>query len=377
MSTIADKLQDLVTTKEDMKTALIEKGVTPTGGLSTYADAVRSIVRGESLDFSVLGFTEKEYYDNPNRMIRDDIAFSLRIKENPDWVIYNNGLGNNYYLDCHDTRRVVDSPSYNPYPDDYGDYVESDGVGLQEKTVYFPLIDTSKVTKMNGSFKDCSALHSVALLNTSNVTTMNHMFSGCTSLKGIPNFDTKNVTDMGSMFKGCKRITYIPTLNTENVTNMNHMFDGCKSLRSCPSFNTKNVTDMNGMFVECTKLEYVPELDCGNCELIYSMFSRPEGYPKEVFSFFKLTDLGGFKDIGKAAMASYAGITVNLVNLPNLRSYSIRNVLNGLYPNENGYVRKLALNKYGVEESMEIGTLTDEDIAIATQKGWTVGLYEG
>jgi surface protein len=374
---ISDRLQELISCKSDIKTAIEEKGVSVTGGLSTYADAVRSIVGGEGLDFSVLGFTEKEYYDNPNKMIRDDIAFSLRIKENPDWVIYNNGLTNNYYLDCHDTRRVVDSPSYNPYPDDYGDYVESDGIGLQEKTVYFPLIDTSKVKWMNDAFKNCTALQDVALLNTSNVTTMNSMFYGCTSLRGIPNFDTKNVTNMGNMFVDCKRITHIPPLNTENVTNMNHMFEGCKSLRSCPSFNTKNVTNMNGMFVECTKLESVPELDCGNCELIYSMFGRPEGYPKEVYSFFKLTDLGGFKDIGKAEMESYAGITVNLVNLPNLRSFSIRNVLNGLYPNENGYVRKLALNKYGVEELMEIGTLTDEDIAIATQKGWTVGLYEG
>lgn len=107
------------------------------------------------------------------------------------------------------------------------------------------------------------------------------------------------------------------------------------------------------------------------------MFGRPEGYPKEVFSFFKLKELGGFKDIGKAEMTSYSGITVNLVNLPNLTSMSIRNVLNGLYPNENGYVRGLALNKYRVEELLEIGTLTDEDFAIATQKGWTVGLYEG
>jgi hypothetical protein len=131
------------------------------------------------------------------------------------------------------------------------------------------------------------------------------------------------------------------------------------------------------MFDDCTKLEYVPELDCGNCKFIDGIFNRPEGHPKEVFSFFKLTELGGFKDIGKAEFEGYNSITVNLVNLPNLRSASIRNVLNGLYPNENGYVRKLALNKYGVEELMEIGTLTDEDIAIATQKGWTVGLYEG
>lgn len=377
MSTIADKLQDLVTAKEDMKSALIEKGATPTGGLSTYAECIRHINGGDGLNFSVLGFTEQDYYDNPNKMIQADIEFSRRIKDNPGWVLRRIGLSNNYELKCQDSYRVVENPSDNPYPDDYGDYVESDGIGLQENTVYFPLIDTSSVTKMNGAFKDCTSLYSVALLNTRNVTTMNQMFGGCTSLRGTPHFDTRNVTDMYGMFMDCRRITDIYPFNTENVTDMNRMFYGCRNLRRCPSFDTRNVTDMSYMFYECYKLEHIPELDCGKCGHMYSMFWRPDGYPKEVYSYFRLTDLGGFKDIGKANMTSNAGITVNLVNLPNITSTSIRNVLNGLYPNENKLTRGLALNKYGVEELMAIGQLTDEDFAIATQKGWTVGLYEG
>lgn len=44
-NTIADKLQDLIDAKADMKAALEEKGVEVTGGLSTYADAVHEIVQ--------------------------------------------------------------------------------------------------------------------------------------------------------------------------------------------------------------------------------------------------------------------------------------------------------------------------------------------
>lgn len=44
--TIADKLQGLITAKQDMKDALTEKGFAPTGGMVTYADAIDLIVNG-------------------------------------------------------------------------------------------------------------------------------------------------------------------------------------------------------------------------------------------------------------------------------------------------------------------------------------------
>ena len=45
-NTLADKLQDLITAKQDMKDALTEKGFPPTGGLVTYADAIDFLVNG-------------------------------------------------------------------------------------------------------------------------------------------------------------------------------------------------------------------------------------------------------------------------------------------------------------------------------------------
>ena len=42
--TISDRLHDLITAKEDMKSAIEEKGVEVTGGLTSYADAIDSII---------------------------------------------------------------------------------------------------------------------------------------------------------------------------------------------------------------------------------------------------------------------------------------------------------------------------------------------
>ena len=43
---IADKLTSLINTKQDIKSAISEKGVEVTGGMTTYADAIRRIETG-------------------------------------------------------------------------------------------------------------------------------------------------------------------------------------------------------------------------------------------------------------------------------------------------------------------------------------------
>ena len=123
------------------------------------------------------------------------------------------------------------------------------------------MFDTSQVTNMNGMFSGCSSLKSLNLssFNTAKVTKMNGMFSGCSSLTSInvSGFDTSQVTTMQGMFRGCSSLEALDlsNFNTRNVTSMNSMFDGCTSLPSLnvSNFNTANVTDMSGMFVGLTK----------------------------------------------------------------------------------------------------------------------------
>ena len=151
----------------------------------------------------------------------------------------------------------------------------------------FSMLDTSKVTRINEMFYNCSGLTSLDLtpLNTSNVTDMSEMFSGCrglTSLDLTP-LDTSNVTNMGRMFCGCSGLTSLNLmlLNTSKVTDMESMFVGCSGLTSLDltPLNTSKVTDMNFMFSGCrglTSLDLTP-LDTSKVESMVSMFSNCSG----------------------------------------------------------------------------------------------------
>lgn len=79
-----------------------------------------------------------------------------------------------------------------------------------------------------------------------------------TNIDGLISYnDTSNVTNMYDMFYNCQNLTSIPQLNTSNVTNMYGMFHNCQNLTSIPQFDTSNVENMNDMFYGCRKLKEI------------------------------------------------------------------------------------------------------------------------
>ena len=117
--------------------------------------------------------------------------------------------------------------------------------------------DTSNVTNMSSMFYICSHLTSIPQLDTSKVTTMNSMFAHCPNLTSIPQLDTSKVTDIGYMFQDCSSLTTRPQLDTSKVVYMNNMFKGCSSLTSIPQLDTSNVATMNSMFSQCSNLKSI------------------------------------------------------------------------------------------------------------------------
>ena len=99
-----------------------------------------------------------------------------------------------------------------------------------KKLVWFPLVDTSNVTSMMGTFSSCTSLREVLQLNTSNVTSMSYMFDNCALLKEVPQFDTSNVTEMTGMFQYCELLENVPQFDTSNVIDMYNMFYSCNKL---------------------------------------------------------------------------------------------------------------------------------------------------
>ena len=209
-----------------------------------------------------------------------------------------------------------------------------------------PLFDTSSVTSMSNMFYHCSKLTSVPEYDTSNVTNMSNLFKDCSQLESIPLFDTSKVTDMGYMLYNCSKLTSVPLLDTSKVTNMSNMFYKCGKLTSVPEFNTSNATAISSLFYSCGQLKSVPKLDTSNVTNAYNMF----------FKCTQLTTLGGF--IGLK-------VSLDLSGSPLLTHDSLLNVINeaaGLTSSP----KTLTLG------ATNLAKLTDEEKAIATNKGWTL-----
>jgi len=125
------------------------------------------------------------------------------------------------------------------------------------------LLDTSNVTTLRETFRNCSSLTNLDLsnFNTSKVTNMYAIFMDCTNLKTIDlsSFNTSQVTSFERMFSGNNSLTSIDlsSFNTSSLTNMNYMFFYCKSLVEIDlsNFDTSKVTTMKQLFHTCNKLE--------------------------------------------------------------------------------------------------------------------------
>ena len=192
----------------------------------------------------------------------------------------------------------------------------------------------------------------------SDIVSLDGMFKECKNLTYTDNlakWDTSNAISTQEMFYNCKNMTTVTLFDTSNVLNTYYMFYGCEKLTSIPQFNTSNVTDMNNMFSSCTSLTDVPLLDTSNVRTISSMFS----------SCSKLTNLGGFLNLGKVSNFTYA-LDLSVSTL--LTKESIMNVINNLYDRKTAG-HSVATLKFG---STNLAKISDEEKAIATNKGWTL-----
>lgn len=191
--------------------------------------------------------------------------------------------------------------------------------------ISIPCYDTSKAKEMYQMFGSCSALVTIPLLDTSTATNMELMFAECTGLKEIPLLNTQNVTTMGHMFTNCKALQTIPPLNTSKVTNFYRIFDGCTNLVTIPLLDASSITNTSLGFRNTSKLEY----------------------------------FGGLKNLK---------VALDLSTSTKLTHDSLMNVINNLYD--------LASNGLSAQTltlgETNLAKLTEEEQAIAVNKGWTL-----
>ena len=227
--------------------------------------------------------------------------------------------------------------------------------------------DTSNVTDMSCMFEDSNKVVNIYGLDTSSATNMKGIFSLCGSLASIPQLDTSNVTDMSYMFNGCSKVVHIPDLDTSNVTDMTSMFSNCSLLVSIPRLDTSKVKRIGAIFSSTTKLITIPLLDFGSV----TDTTGPWGYSSTATA----KNLGGFKNL-KLSWSTGGFKALDLT------VESLMNVINNLwdwtdYPDGKAPLNDGTIYNFGTTHNLYLGStnlnkLSDEQKAIATNKGWTL-----
>ena len=286
--------------------------------------------------------------------------------------------------------------------------------------------DTSNVTSMYGMFLDCASLTQldVSSLDASKVTDFESFAGQCKSLEKIDvtNLVKSSCQTLGGMIHGSasffyndvslKEIVGLDTWDTSNVKGMSLLFYSCESLTSLDlsSWDTSNVTDMGNMFYRCHKLETVDlsSWDTSNVTSMYGMFSSCFALKQLEIAHFNTSkvksianmfgdcrsltslDLSSWDTSNVTSMGSYdfygvfqycgeltdvtfgnnwgSNESLAIIHLGSrnaLNKTSILDLFNKLATRTNSPT--LALDNETVKSQ-----LTEEEIAIATNKGWVV-----
>ena len=174
---------------------------------------------------------------------------------------------------------------------------------------------------------------------------------------GFPGYDINNFWD--SQWESFREnIVYMPAVRFDNGVSLKNMFNGSSPLRVFPP-SRASISNLQGTFYMCNNLESVGLLECGNTYTIRDMFWKN----------YNLRHLGGFNNLGNNidTLSTLANGTLYFKDSLKLSKESLLNVFNTIGTKG---PRAEQLTIYLNE--IHLALLTDEDIAIATNKGWTV-----
>ena len=229
-----------------------------------------------------------------------------------------------------------------------GDYFLSSCTGLKS----IDLSGLSNVTSIDKEFlNSCSGLTSIDLSPLSKVTSISNFFlEYCTGLTSIDLSGLSNVTSIGGWFlNGCSGLTSIDLSPLSKVTSISNEFlAGCRGITSLDFNGLSNVTSIGNDFLyTCYNLKSIDFNGLSNVTSVGTYFLE---------RCDKLETITG----------TIRGINgpVALSTLANLTADSAMVIINGLSEETTNKTMQLHSNTYN--------SLTEEQIAVATAKGWSV-----
>ena len=217
-------------------------------------------------------------------------------------------------------------------------------------------------------------------------------YSKATSFDGLIQYsDTENVKNFGEFFNNCRSLTTAPNINMSNATTTVSMFLSCNKLVSIPSYNLGSVEKANQMFEYCEELTELPELDLHSVLMAnYMCYDCPKliranrlHITNLVNAQFMFDGCKRLEEVGEISFRNNAFSTEGMFNAcSSLKILHLRNINTRLDISSSTLFERDALleviNNLATVTSaktLELGEtnlakLTDEDKAIATNKGW-------
>lgn len=245
---IAENLQELIDAKADIKSAIESKGVEVTGGLTTYADAIREIetgdiiVEGSGIDYTLIGWTidDSVAQNEIDKTISNkDIEYSKMVMEKfkdgfnvaygqSDYDLWYSLYRNIVYMP------IVNSSTQTDFSNLFGRaYTSSNNTRPALKV--FPSLNTLYARDMEFMFRGCHELESVGLLDCTNVQFIEQMFVGCNRLQHLEGFTNLglSIKTSASLADGCLYLRDSPILTTESVLNVFNTIASVSTSKQC------------------------------------------------------------------------------------------------------------------------------------------------
>lgn len=102
-------------------------------------------------------------------------------------------------------------------------------------------------------------------LDLSGTTDLSYMFYNSSEIEKLPDIDTSNVIKMRYMFNGCKNLKSIPKIDTSSATEIDGLFDGCHLITEVPELDISKAKSLKGIFQSCYSLKSIPRSILDNC----------------------------------------------------------------------------------------------------------------
>lgn len=149
----------------------------------------------------------------------------------------------------------------------------------------------------------------------------------------------------------------LPEWDTSGYTDLSFMYENCMSLKRAPAIDTSNAVDVSYMFDDCQQLEYIPLYDFGNVKNINGLLNGAALHTELNVDGF--VNLGMQPDLtGADSLSPWSSNA-----LSNLTHQARVNIINNLFDRASAGYSILGITLWD-------STLSDEEIAIATNKGW-------